>query len=79
MKSFTITAAILSMAICTLASVTCVTVGKTATATWVNAAEETCTFVGVVGSNYGETTHDGVSGEYVSIPDQSWFLKLIAL
>jgi len=63
MKS-TLFAAILSMATCTLASVKCVTIGQTATATWVNAAEETCTFVGVVGSNYGETTHDGSSGDY---------------
>jgi hypothetical protein len=43
-------------------SVTCLTVGATATATWVNSASETCTFVGVVGGNYG-TNSEG-DGEY---------------
>lgn len=42
-------------------SVTCLTVGATATATWTNSAGETCTFSGVVGSNYGE---NAVGGEY---------------
>lgn len=67
MKSI-IFAAALSMATCTLASVECATIGATATATWVNAAEETCTFVGIVGSNYGDTTYDGTTGvEYVHL------------
>ncbi|PSR79538.1 hypothetical protein BD289DRAFT_485494 [Coniella lustricola] len=42
-------------------SVTCVKVGATATATWTNSAGETCTFSGVVGSNYGE---NAVGGDY---------------
>lgn len=34
-------------------SVTCLRVGATATARWTNAAGQSCTFTGVVGSNYG--------------------------
>jgi hypothetical protein len=34
-------------------SVTCLKVGATATATWTNSAGQRCSFVGVVGSNYG--------------------------
>ncbi|OGM45362.1 hypothetical protein ABOM_005584 [Aspergillus bombycis] len=34
-------------------SITCLTVGQSATATWTNSAGQTCSFVGVVGSNYG--------------------------
>jgi hypothetical protein len=37
----------------TLASVTCVPVGSIATASWTNAAGQKCTFVGMVGDNYG--------------------------
>lgn len=44
-------------------SITCLEVGATATATWTNSDGQTCSFVGVVGSNYG-TNSDG-SGEYV--------------
>ncbi|KAF3761812.1 hypothetical protein M406DRAFT_333859 [Cryphonectria parasitica EP155] len=40
-------------------SVTCLTVGATATATWTNAEGQTCTFKGVVGSNYGENASGG--------------------
>ncbi|PYH31449.1 uncharacterized protein BO87DRAFT_418225 [Aspergillus neoniger CBS 115656] len=43
-------------------SVTCLKVGATATATWTNSADQTCTYVGVVGSNYGENS-DG-DGDY---------------
>lgn len=43
-------------------SVTCLKVGATATASWTNSADQTCTYVGVVGSNYGENS-DG-DGEY---------------
>ena len=35
------------------ASITCMKVGATATAQWTNEAGETCTWVGVVGSNFG--------------------------
>ncbi|TLD30639.1 hypothetical protein PspLS_02176 [Pyricularia sp. CBS 133598] len=34
-------------------SITCLKLGDTATATWTNAAGQTCTFTGVVGSNFG--------------------------
>lgn len=44
-------------------SVTCLKVGATATATWTNAEGQTCTFSGVVGSNYGENAS---GGEYVT-------------
>lgn len=44
-------------------SITCLTVGKTATATWTNSAGQKCTFSGVVGSNYG--TNSAGEGEYV--------------
>ncbi|GKZ28302.1 hypothetical protein AbraIFM66950_003558 [Aspergillus brasiliensis] len=37
-------------------SVTCLKVGATATATWTNSDDQTCTYVGVVGSNYGESS-----------------------
>lgn len=43
-------------------SVTCLTVGTNATATWTDATNRTCTFNGIVGSNYGENASDG---EYV--------------
>lgn len=46
-------------------SVTCLTVGATATATWTNAAGQTCTYAGVVGSNFGE---NAAGGEYVDVP-----------
>ena len=45
-------------------SVTCLAIGASATATWTNEAGESCTFVGVVGSNYGE---NAVGGEYVTL------------
>ena len=35
------------------ASVTCLKVGVTATAKWMNAADQNCTWTGVVGSNFG--------------------------
>jgi hypothetical protein len=34
-------------------AITCLRVGATATARWTNSAGQTCTFTGVVGSNYG--------------------------
>ncbi|PYI01255.1 hypothetical protein BO78DRAFT_464811 [Aspergillus sclerotiicarbonarius CBS 121057] len=43
-------------------SVTCLKVGATATASWTNSAGQTCLYVGVVGSNYGENS-DG-EGDY---------------
>lgn len=45
--------ALLSLLACVEASITCLKVGATATATWTNSAGQTCTFTGVVGSNYG--------------------------
>ncbi|KAH1621110.1 hypothetical protein KXV95_003186 [Aspergillus fumigatus] len=42
-------------------SVTCLKVGAVATATWVNSAGQSCSFVGVVGSNYG--TNSAGTGE----------------
>lgn len=42
-------------------SVTCLKVGATATATWTNAEDQTCTFTAVVGSNFGE---NAAGGEY---------------
>lgn len=44
-------------------SITCLTVGETATATWTNSVGQKCTFSGVVGSNYG--TNSAGEGEYV--------------
>lgn len=46
-------------------AVTCLTVGSTATATWTNSAGQTCSFTGVVGSNYGTNS---AGGEYVQAP-----------
>ncbi|KAH6986499.1 hypothetical protein BKA56DRAFT_480145 [Ilyonectria sp. MPI-CAGE-AT-0026] len=43
-------------------SITCLQVGATATARWTNSAGQSCTFVGVVGSNYG--TNSAGSGDY---------------
>jgi hypothetical protein len=45
-------------------AITCLRVGTTATATWINSAGRTCTFTGIVGSNYGASSSG--SGEYVS-------------
>lgn len=46
----------LVVATLTQASVTCVKVGATTKATWVNSAAETCTWTGTVGSNFGTNT-----------------------
>ncbi|KAE8132797.1 hypothetical protein BDV38DRAFT_287391 [Aspergillus pseudotamarii] len=43
-------------------SITCLKVGESATATWTNSAGQTCTFVGVVGSNYG--ANSAGNGDY---------------
>ncbi|KAK2002386.1 hypothetical protein LX36DRAFT_652309 [Colletotrichum falcatum] len=43
-------------------SITCLGVGETATARWTNSAGQTCTFTGVVGSNYG--ANGAGSGDY---------------
>ncbi|EPS26413.1 hypothetical protein PDE_01349 [Penicillium oxalicum 114-2] len=43
-------------------SITCLKVGQTATATWTNSAGKRCSFVGVVGSNYGASSSG--SGDY---------------
>ncbi|KAL4751946.1 hypothetical protein BDW72DRAFT_192456 [Aspergillus terricola var. indicus] len=43
-------------------AITCLTVGSTATATWTNSNGQTCTFSGVVGSNYG--TNSAGEGDY---------------
>ncbi|KAL2870548.1 uncharacterized protein BJX67DRAFT_377905 [Aspergillus lucknowensis] len=43
-------------------AITCLTVGSTATATWKNSAGQNCSFVGIVGSNYG--TNSAGSGDY---------------
>ncbi|RAH46675.1 uncharacterized protein BO95DRAFT_360626 [Aspergillus brunneoviolaceus CBS 621.78] len=40
-------------------SVTCLKVGATATASWTNSAGQSCTYTGVVGSNYGENSAGG--------------------
>ncbi|TLS29936.1 hypothetical protein PpBr36_03526 [Pyricularia pennisetigena] len=43
-------------------SVTCLKPGDTATATWTNSAGQTCTFTGIVGSNFG--ANPAGSGDY---------------
>ncbi|KAH6693554.1 hypothetical protein F5X68DRAFT_187373 [Plectosphaerella plurivora] len=43
-------------------AITCLRVGVTATARWTNSAGQTCTFTGVVGSNYG--ANSAGSGDY---------------
>ncbi|CAJ2501271.1 Uu.00g041240.m01.CDS01 [Anthostomella pinea] len=40
-------------------SITCLKVGATATAKWTNSAGQSCTFTGVVGSNYGTNSAGG--------------------
>jgi hypothetical protein len=42
-----------------LRSITCLKIGATATATWVNSVGQTCRFTGVVGSNYGVNAAGG--------------------
>ncbi|KAI0016431.1 major facilitator superfamily domain-containing protein [Xylariomycetidae sp. FL0641] len=42
-------------------SITCLEVGATATATWTNGDGQTCTFTGLVGSNFGK---NDAGGEY---------------
>jgi len=49
-------------------SIICLEVGATATATWTNRDGQTCSFVGVVGSDYG--TNSNGSGEYVQLCHQ---------
>lgn len=43
--------------------ISCLAVGSTATAYWTNAAGQSCTWTGVVGSNFGKNPVNG--GEYV--------------
>lgn len=43
-------------------AITCLEPGSSATARWTNSAGQTCTFTGVVGSNYGASPASG-SGE----------------
>lgn len=68
MKAFHALIAVLPLAIDALSprlnkrSITCLEVGATATATWTNGDGQTCSFTGVVGSNFG-TNSDG--SEYV--------------
>lgn len=49
-----------------LGSITCLDVGTTATATWTNSKNQTCSYTGLVGSNYGANTAG--DGEYVFFP-----------
>ena len=42
-----------------VASVTCEKIGAIATASWTNAATQSCTWVGVVGSNFGTNKVNG--------------------
>lgn len=44
------------------ASITCLTVGQSATAQWKNAVGNNCTWTGLVGSNFGANVANG--GEY---------------
>ncbi|WPA97384.1 uncharacterized protein RHO25_001994 [Cercospora beticola] len=65
-KNFAVITAILALAIANpildKRSVTCLTVGSTATARWTNAAGQTCSWTGTVGSNFGTNSANG--GEY---------------
>lgn len=72
---------VLSLAILSAASpapqkraISCLRVRQSATATWTNCAGKACTFVGVVGSNYGDNPSG--SGGYVQIPSTPCYLKL---
>jgi hypothetical protein len=47
-------------------TISCLTVGATATASWTNAAGQSCRWSGVVGSNFGANSANG--GEYVVFP-----------
>ena len=60
MKAFHALIAVIPLAVDALASslnkrsITCLEVGATATATWTNSNGQTCSFTGVVGSNFGK-------------------------
>lgn len=57
---------VLSLALAqTAQAITCLTIGSTATATWKNAAGQTCRWSGTVGSNFGRNSVNG--GEYVVV------------
>lgn len=68
MKAFHALIAVIPLAVDVLASslnkrsITCLEVGATATATWTNSNGQTCSFTGVVGSNFGTKNDDS---EYV--------------
>ena len=47
-------------------AISCVRVGATATASWTNAAGQSCRWTGVVGSNFGANSEN--NGEYVFHP-----------
>lgn len=51
-----ILSALLSTLACVEASITCLKVGATATASWTNSEGQTCTFKGIIGSNYGSNS-----------------------
>jgi len=66
-KSFTMVATHYLFALLPLlqigsAAITCLKIGQTATATWKNAAGQTCRWTGVVGSNFGKNS---IGSEYV--------------
>ncbi|KAF2212311.1 hypothetical protein CERZMDRAFT_84680 [Cercospora zeae-maydis SCOH1-5] len=65
-KHLTVLAAVVALASAKPAldkrSVTCLRVGQTATAQWTNAAGQTCTWTGAVGSNFGTNSVNG--GDY---------------
>lgn len=52
-------------------AITCLTPGSTATATWTNSAGQTCTYTGVVGSNYGTNSAGGEYAPTHHLIDQS--------
>lgn len=55
-KALTLAAVVASPA---AASIKCLKVGATATAQWTNAATQTCTWTGTVGSNFGTDAANG--------------------
>lgn len=57
------------------ASITCLKVGATATAKWTNAADEHCTWTGLVGSNFG--IDPVTKGKYVQLSSDNEVIFLL--
>ena len=65
---------VLLLASATAASISCLKVGQSATARWTDSTGKTCSWNGVVGSNFGINPVN--QGKYVSVPVAGYLISL---